>query len=247
MTYLRGVLFVALLVLSSSSHAADLWKDCQSEDLDLALRGCTQIIESRNMPLLKRGQAHSMRAFAHQRTNQLGKAVADFSEAIRLMKVAGKADFELAFTYYVRGIAYRASGNLDRAIEDETESIRVAPGWDKAYSERGAIHFQKGDLERALADISKVISFRPDSPRVADSYAIRAMVHLRMGQPAQGLPDADRAIELTPRSSLGHYVRAKACEALGRDEEAVAARRTALEINPKIVEQMEEIEQWGKK
>ena len=61
------------------------------------------------------------------------------------------------------------------------------------------------------------------------------MVHLRMGQPAQGLPDADRAIELRPRSSLGHYVRAKSLEALGRGEDAAAAKRTALELDPKIV------------
>ena len=96
----------------------------------------------------------------------------------------------------MRGNTYRGMGNLDQAIADHTESIRVAPGWDKSYNDRGAIYFQKGDFARALDDISKVISFRPDNPRVANSYAIRAMLHQRMGEPAKGLPDADRAIEL---------------------------------------------------
>ena len=45
---------------------------------------------------------------------------------------------------------------------------------------------RRGDFARALDDISKVISFRPDSPRVASSYAIRAMLHHRIGDARQG-------------------------------------------------------------
>ena len=146
----------------------------------------------------------------------------------------------------MRANTYRAKGDLDQAIADHTESISAAPGWDKSYNDRGAIYFQKGDFARALDDISKVISFRPNDPRVADSYAIRAMLLRRMGEPAKGLSDADRAIELAPRSALALYIRARIYEALGRNEEAAAGTRAALAIDPNVGEEMEAMERIGK-
>ena len=97
-------------------------------------------------------------------------------------------------------------------------------------------------IARALEDISKIISFRPDSPRVAGSYAIRAMLHHRIGDPAKGLPDADRAVGLDPRSAMALYIRARIYEALGRSEDAAAGVSAALAIDPGIREKMERME-----
>jgi tetratricopeptide (TPR) repeat protein len=91
-----------------------------------------------------------------------------------------------------------------------------------------------------------VISFRPDNPRVANSYALRALLLRRMGEPAKGLPDADRAIALNPRDAMALHVRAKIYEALGRGEEAAAGMRAALAIDPRIAEQMDAMERIGK-
>jgi len=231
---------------ATPASTADLWKQCQGQSNDHALRACTQIIDARAEPGGRLAQAYNMRALVHQRMRQPHKAIADFSAAIQLMKSAGQSGWELAFIYFMRANTHRAEGDLDRAIEDHSESIRVAPGWDKSYNDRGAIYFQKGDFERALADISKVISFRPDSPRVADSYAVRAMLRHRMGQPAAGLPDADRAVELNARSAMALYIRAKIYEALGRGEEAVVGMRAALQIDPGIKAQMDAMERVGR-
>ena len=252
--FLHRLLMTALLVLGTAGQAAaqapaagtDLWKECQSQQSDQALKACTQIIDAKAEPAPRLAQAYNMRAIAHQRMGQPDKAIADFGQAIQLMTSAGKSGFELAFIYFMRGNTYRGMGNLDQAIADHSESIRIAPGWDKSYNDRGAIYFQKGDFARALDDISKVISFRPDNPRVADSYAIRAMLHQRMGEPAKGLPDADRAIELNPRSAMALYVRARIYEALGRSDDAAAGMRAALAIDPRIKEQMEAMERVGK-
>lgn len=251
---LHRLLIVALLVLGTASQAAaqapaagkDLWKECQSQQSDQALKACTAIIDDRSEPGPKLAQAYNLRAIAHQRVGQPDQAIADFGQAIQLVKDAGKSGFELAFIYFMRANTHRGKGDLDQAIADHTESIRVAPGWDKSYNDRGAIYFQKGDFAHALDDISKVISFRPDSPRVAGSYAIRAMLHHRMGEAAKGLPDADRAIALDPRSAMALYVRAKIHETLGRREEAAAGMRAAIAIDPRIGEQMEAMERVGK-
>ena len=252
---LLHILIATLLVLGAVGHAAaqapggsaDLWKECQGQQPDQALKACTQIIEAKAEPAARLAQAYNMRATVHQRMGQPDKAIADFGQGIQLMKDAGKSGWELAFIYFMRANTYRAMGNLDQAIADHSESIRMAPRWDKSYNDRGAIYFQKGDFARALDDIGKVISFRPDNPRVANSYAIRAMLHRRMGEPAKGLPDADRAVELNPRSAMALYVRAKIYEALGRSEDAAAGMRAALAIDPRIREQMEAMERAGGK
>src|SRR5437868_332596 len=231
--HIRSLFTIAWLGMGSASPAlaqapaasTDIWKECQGQQSDQALKACTAIIEAKSEPAAKLAQAYNMRAIAHQRMGRPDEAIADFGQAIQLMKDAGKSRFELAFIYFMRANTYRGKGDLEQAIADHTESIRVAPGWDKSYNDRGAIYFQKGDFPRALDDISKVISFRPDNPRVADSYAIRAMLHQRMGQPDKGLPDADRAIELNPRSAMALYVRARIYDALGRGEDAAAGMR----------------------
>jgi len=246
---LRDILIAALLVAGTAAPtmAADPWADCQAQQNEQeALQACTQIVDAKREPPLRLAQAYNLRAVVHQRMSQPDKAIGDFSQAIQLMKDAGKSDWELAFTYFMRANTYRAKGDLDQAIADHSQSIRIAPNWDKSYNDRGAIYFQKGDLFRALVDISKVISFRPDSPRVADSYAIRAVLLQRMGRPAEGLPDADRAIALNARSAMALYIRAKIYEALGRSEDAAAGIRAALQIDPRIGEQMNAMERAGR-
>src|SRR6185436_19831833 len=152
---------VLVVCTTAPAVAADLWTDCQAPQSEQALQACTQIIDAKSEPPLRLAQAYNLRAVVHQRMSQPDKAIADFGQAIQLMKEAGKSDWELAFTYFMRANTYRAQGDLDQAIADHSESIRIAPGWDKSYNDRGAIYFQKGDLSRALDDISKVISFRP--------------------------------------------------------------------------------------
>jgi tetratricopeptide (TPR) repeat protein len=247
------LLFIPLLLLGVAGRAAaqapaasDLWKECRSEQSDQALQACTQIIDAKAEPGANLAQAYNMRALAHQRLGQPDDAIADFTRGIALMQAAGQSGWELAFIYFLRAKTHRDKGDLDQAIADHTESIRVAPNWDKSYNDRGAIYFQKGDFARALEDVSKVIAFRPDSERVAGSYAIRAMLLRRMGEPAKGLADADRSIVLDPRSALALYVRARIYEALGRSEEAAAGMRAALAIDPKIGDQMEALERVGR-
>jgi len=245
---LRDILIAALLVAGSAAPtmAADPWTDCQAQQNEQALQACTQIIDAKSEPPLRLAQAYNLRAVVHQRMSQPDKAIGDFSQAIQLMKDAGKSDWELAFTYFMRANTYRAKGDLDQAIADHSESIRIAPGWDKSYNDRGAIYFQKGDFARALDDISKVISFRPDSPRVADPYAIRAMLQHRMGRSAEALLDADRAVALNGRSAMALYIRARIYETLGRTEDAAAGIRAALQIDPRIKEQIEAMERTGR-
>jgi tetratricopeptide (TPR) repeat protein len=243
----RAIVVVSLaVILSLSPAAAQQDRDSEacfkSNDPDAKIVACTRIIERSQKTKDKHtvGLAYSARASGYESKNELDRAIADYDQAISLIGEVVPASWELAFHYWLRGHVYRTRGDLDRAIADYSESIRVAPKWDKAYNDRGAIYFQKGDYERALADIGQVIAFRPDSPNVAYAYAIRAMVYSKMGQAANGLPDANRAVQLTPNDSFAYFRRAQVFEALGRKDEAIVDYRTALKLKPAAMNEIQE-------
>ena len=54
------------------------------------------------------------------------KAIADYSEAVRIDPNNAKA-------YYDRGLAYRSNGKRDKAIADFSEAIRLDPNNAAAY------------------------------------------------------------------------------------------------------------------
>jgi tetratricopeptide (TPR) repeat protein len=209
------------------------------------MTACNRLIESGTLSKDRLAFVYGARATIYLHKGGLDQAIADHDQAIRLLTEARPASWELAFFHFSRGHLYRSRGEADQAIEDYNHAIRIAPKWDAPYSQRGAIYFQKGDFERALADISQVISFRPDSDRIAYAYDARARVYLKMGQPANGLADADRAIEL--QSNVGSYyiTRAHLHEALGSKDEAIADLRYTLKLSPGRTDIHNELKRLG--
>jgi tetratricopeptide (TPR) repeat protein len=88
--HIRSLFVTALLALGTASPVlaqapaagTDLWKECQSQQSDQALKACTAIIDAKSEPTPKLAQAYNMRALAHQRMGQPDKAIADFGQAI---------------------------------------------------------------------------------------------------------------------------------------------------------------------
>ena len=75
--------------------------------------------------------AYNNRGFARADKKEYDKAIADFSEAIRL-------DPKDATAYYNRGIAWAGKNEYDKAIADYSEAIRLDPKDASAYINRGA-------------------------------------------------------------------------------------------------------------
>ena len=76
------------------------------------------------------------------------KAIADYTEAIRLNPKDADA-------YYNRGLAYWNKGKFDKAIAEYTEAIRLNPKLAEAYYSRGFAYRNNGDLAKAEADFAK--------------------------------------------------------------------------------------------
>lgn len=105
------------------------------------LRDIAQLDKTRAEELLKRGKAFFD-------NGDYDKAIADFTEAIRL-------DPKYAVAYNNRGSAYSSMGEFDKAIADYTEAIRLKPNDDIAYSLRASTYIKKGDRGKAKLDLEQ--------------------------------------------------------------------------------------------
>ncbi len=88
------------------------------------------------------------RGLAHRKKGEYDKAIADYSELIRLKP-------DLPGGYFDRGIAYEKKGDFDKAIVDLNEAIRLFPNWAFAYQIRGRVHAKKGEQPKAEEDFAQ--------------------------------------------------------------------------------------------
>ena len=107
----RPLILVLVLALSAIGARADRYDDCnQEQDLDRAIRGCTQIIERRQQESQEnRALAYSNRGNAYGKKGDVDRAIADYTKAIELAPTR-------ALAYYNRGVTYGRKGDVDRAI-----------------------------------------------------------------------------------------------------------------------------------
>ena len=103
---------------------------------------------------LRCGKAFNGRGIVYQYMGDLARALADYSEAIRL-------DPNDALAFNNRGLGYAAEKDYDRAILDFTEAIRLDPGYADAYYNRGVIKQQKGDTTGGADDIAAARKINP--------------------------------------------------------------------------------------
>ena len=121
-----------------------------------AIDACTVVIQSgKETPrivaqaFINRGNAYRMN------NNDIGRAIADYDEAIRL-----QPDFALAFA--TRGFVYLFDKReLARAITDFDRAIDLDPGFANAFYYRGVAYLDKNEYDRAIADFDRAIRLRP--------------------------------------------------------------------------------------
>jgi tetratricopeptide (TPR) repeat protein len=188
-TPLIGAMFVSMFVsMPARASSTDDWKDCIGGDADRRIAGCTRIIEN-GIGSPSRAVAYTNRGLAYRVKGDIDRAIADYTEAIRLQP-------RNALAYNNRGSAYTYVGDFDRAIEDYTEAIRfnaVPPAVGarlNVYYNRGFAYAQKGDSDRAVADFTEAISRAPQS---ALSYSMRGIVYLAGGAVAKAAADFKQA------------------------------------------------------
>jgi lipoprotein NlpI len=118
----------------------------------------------------------------------IDKAIADYSEAIRL-----KQDFAVA--YYRRGLAYVDKGDFQQAIADYGEAGRLNPDHTAAHFNRATLSYQVGDVDQAIAALDALLESDPTDP---DALFLRGIAHLSRDSPANAVSDFERVVRQGP-------------------------------------------------
>jgi Caspase domain/TPR repeat/Tetratricopeptide repeat len=139
--------------------------DCASGEVSRIIAGCSAIIAARN-PLhednLKRATAFNNLGNAYDKIGDHERAIADYSEAIRLNPRYDSA-------YRNRGKAYHAKHEYDLAIADFDKAISLKPE-ALAYTNRGLAYAAKGDRERAISDFRAALATTSGDPSDKSVY-----------------------------------------------------------------------------
>jgi len=167
------------------------WKICGNDASapDLKIAACTAIVQSGQETAENAAIAYYDRGTAYDDKDQLDRAIADYSEAIRI-----KPDY--ANAYRNRGRAYGRTGRYDNAIADLDRAIQLDPNDVGAYSNRGFAYYYKGLYDRAIRDENAAIRLAPDD---AVSYFVRGLAKQKAGDQAGGNADIAKAQQLDPK------------------------------------------------
>jgi len=130
---------------------ADAWQGCsQTKDRARTIRDCTRLISAQpDGPI-----AYNYRGLAYAATGDIDKAVADFSDAVRI-------DPLYADTYNNRAWAHFELGRSTLALADVQRALDLKPDEPGSLDTRAHIYEMLGRRDEAIADYRQVLSLIP--------------------------------------------------------------------------------------
>jgi tetratricopeptide (TPR) repeat protein len=165
-------------------------EDCrQTRDLDRAIAGCSEAIDSGSRDT----QILVNRGFTYFLKKDYDQALADYEEAIRLDPKGSNA-------FARRGLLFRAKGEDDRAIADFTQALNLNSSDLSIYIDRGTAHLAKGDSVQAITDYTTVIERDAGKTFFGQlAYVVRGIAWLYSNAPDKAQLDLKRAVDLNPK------------------------------------------------
>jgi tetratricopeptide (TPR) repeat protein len=150
------------------------------------------------------------------------RAVADFSEAIRL-------DPDEFSTYVWRGIAWWYEHEYDKSIADCNEAIRLQPQSVVAYRNRGIAWRAKQEYDKAIADFNEAIRLDPQSPL---NYLQRGGTWDQKNDHDQAIADCTEAIRLDPNNARYFSCRGWSWQSERDYDKALSDYDEAIRLDP---------------
>jgi tetratricopeptide (TPR) repeat protein len=145
------ILVVGVLGDASVGHAQNAAVKCNSKVPADIISGCTAIIDAGRETPHHLAMAYTYRGIAYAARGASDRAIADYTQAIRIFPSDSTA-------YFNRGVDYGSTKKFDLAIADFTKAIGLKPNYGRAYRDRGTVYELKGDKQRAAADYAKARS-----------------------------------------------------------------------------------------
>lgn len=128
---------------------------CGNSDPDVAIMGCTALIDSRSLSVSDLASAFKKRGVAFIHGGHYDLAIHDFNESIRI----GPGD---ADAFFFRGVAYSNEGDFDRGMADLNRSLELAPKNASALYARGVTKQNMRDAAGAERDKTAAQEIDPD-------------------------------------------------------------------------------------
>jgi S1-C subfamily serine protease len=182
-----GALLIAL-VAAAPPALAEASRDCQSNNHEAAIRGCTRLIQQSPRNAVN----YYNRAISYRELGKVDLALADYNRAI-----------ELNPQYYEalnnRGTIYISRSENERALEDFTRSAEINPRYAIAHNNRGEALENLNRLEDAMAAYARAIDI---NPKYARAYANRGDIWRKLGKRDEAAADYQQALRLDPKQSI---------------------------------------------
>jgi tetratricopeptide (TPR) repeat protein len=231
---LTGAGAICLLSIRFGQHALHFWREGKTARSGLWLVGgivllffAMYVAAVTAIGALQHGQmrasAFTDRGEAWFLKGELDKAIADYTEAIRL-------DPQDAAAFHNRGLAWSNKQEHDQAIADFNEAIRLDPQLASAYGIRGTIWSKKGEHDKAIADFNEAIRL---DPRLASAHNNRGITWSKQGEHDKAIADFNEAIELDPKNASAFHNRGNAWSNKQQHDQAIADYTAAIRLDPK--------------
>mgnify|MGYP002632832699 CR=1 FL=1 len=172
----------------------------------------------------KSGENYHLRGVAYLAHQQYDKAIADFTESLRLQPENAGAlnnrgqtrylmeDYKAAVQDYTaaiaidaknplvlnnRALAYLELADLSNAMIDLQAALKLVPQYPEALNNRGVVYQQRQEFDKAIADFTEALKL--DSKYV-DALENRALSYVEINDHAKAIADLESAIQLSPHS-----------------------------------------------
>jgi len=157
------------------------------------------------------------------------------AEAIRLMEAGLKTDKDDPVVLWQAG---SMKAYFERDFEDALalieRSLSLDPNSPRALLASVMIHTFMGDTETAIKQAERALRISPRSPSHWVNFVHVAASHLQELRFETAIEAARKAIQLNQYSTPAYLVLAASYAHLGRSDEAQAAVKQALKLNPKL-------------
>ncbi|MGY6588218.1 MAG: tetratricopeptide repeat protein [Wenzhouxiangella sp.] len=151
------------------------------------------------------------------------------AEAVRLLTRALREQPSSVALLYTRAIAAVAMDDLDLAEQDFRRILQIDEDNAMALNALGyTLTDRTNRHQEAYRLIRRALELEPDSPAIQDSMG---WVYFRLGQPERALPYLEQALMGENNPEIAAHL-GEVLLALGREEEAVAVFRAALQSFP---------------
>jgi tetratricopeptide (TPR) repeat protein len=119
----QAVLAIALAFAAAPARADENSDRCFNEEGEAAIAACTHAIQSARFSGETLATLYHNRAIELRQDGDYDRAVADYSQAIRI-------DAEFTGAYAGRGLAHEGKGEVEQAKADYRKALAIAPKYE---------------------------------------------------------------------------------------------------------------------